>query len=61
MHGLVLYIKLDSFMAHMFYAWSFFHNTSVPIDIKKNQHFLSLNTYTTVFVWEADNSNKNIT
>ena len=26
MHGLVLYIKIDSFVAHMLYAWSFSHN-----------------------------------
>ena len=35
MHGLGLCIKLDSFVAHMFYVWSFSHNTAVPIAIKK--------------------------
>ena len=43
MHGLVLCIKLDSFVAHMFYAWSLINNTSVPISIKSNKNFLSLN------------------
>ena len=36
-HGLGLCIKLDSYVAHMFYAWSFIHNTSVPITIKNNK------------------------
>ena len=27
MHVLVLCIKVDSYVAHMFYAWSFSHNT----------------------------------
>ena len=31
MHGLVLFIKVDSYVAHIFYAWSFSHNTEVPI------------------------------
>ena len=31
MLGLVLYIKLNSFVAHMLYAWSFSHNTVVSI------------------------------
>ena len=34
MHGLGLCIKVDSYVAHMFYAWSFSH-TEFPIDIKK--------------------------
>ena len=33
MHGLGLCIKLDSFVAHMFYEWLFSHNTAVPIAI----------------------------
>ena len=56
MHGLGLCIKVDSYVAHIFYAWLFSHNTAVPI-AKKN--FLSLNKNTTVFAWGAVNSNKN--
>ena len=33
MYGLGLCIKLDSFVAHMFYEWLFSHNTAVPIAI----------------------------
>ena len=44
----------------MLYAWSFSHGTEVPIFIKKNKHFISLNTYTTVFSWGCGNLNKNI-
>ena len=58
MHGLGLCIKLNSYVAHMFYACSLGHNKSVPISIKHNRYLLSLNTYTTVFYWGAGNSNK---
>ena len=61
MHGLGLCIKLDSYVAHMFYAWSLNHNTSVPTALKNNNCFIYLNTYTTFFSWGAVNSNKNIT
>ena len=56
--GLGLCIKVDSYMEHMFYVWSFIHNKSVPIAIKKNKYFIYLNTNTTVFDWGAGNSNK---
>ena len=59
MHELGLCIKLDRSVEHMFYAWSFSHNTSVPTAI--NQNIFYLNTYTTVFAWSDGNSNKNIT
>ena len=49
MHGLGLFIKVDRYVAHMFYEWSFSHNISDPISIKKNKYFLSLNTKTNVF------------
>ena len=61
MHGLGLCIKLDSFVSHMFYPWSFSHNKAVPISIKKKTYLLFLNSYTTVFAWGAGNSNKNRT
>ena len=61
MHGLGLCIKVYSNMAHMFYAWSFSHNKSVPVAIKNNKYFLSLNTKTTVFSWGSINNNKNRT
>ena len=37
MHGLGLFIKVDSYVAHMFYEWSLSHNTAVPISIKNNK------------------------
>ena len=61
MHGLVLCIKLDSYVAYMFYACPFVHNTEVPIYINQNNYYISLNTYTTVFSWGAGNSNQNKT
>ena len=59
MHGLGLCIKLDSYVAHMFYAWQLSHNTAVPIAKNKNKYFLSLNTNSTVFAWGDGNPNKN--
>ena len=53
--------KIDSYVAHMFYSWSFGDNIEVPIAINKNKYFLSLNTSTTVFDHGASNSNKNRT
>ena len=35
MHRLLLCINVDSYVAHMFYACLFSHNTAVPIAIKK--------------------------
>ena len=58
MHGFGLCIKVDSYLAHLFYAWSFSHNTSFPTAKKKNKYFLSLNKNTTLFSWVAGNSNK---
>ena len=58
MNGLVLCIKLDNFVAHMFYAWSFSYNTSVTISIYHNTFFLSFNTYPTVFDWGTGHLNK---
>ena len=60
MYGLGLCIKLDSFVAHMFNVWYFSFNAAVPIAIKNNECFLSLNKYTTVFVWGDCNLNNNI-
>ena len=61
LHGLGLCIKVDSYVAHMFYARSFSNNVAVPISIYNNKYFLSLNSNTTIFVWRAGNYNKNIT
>ena len=61
LHGQGLCIKLNSLMAHMFYAWSFINNTSVSIAINHSTYFISLNTYTTVFARGEGNSNKYIT
>ena len=59
MHGLGLCIKVDIYVANVFYSWSFSNNTSVPIAKGRIKYFLSLNTNTTVFAWGAGNSNKN--
>ena len=61
MNVLGLCIKLNSSVAHMFYAWPFNNITAVSIDINKNKYFLSFNAYTTVFDWGGGNSNKNKT
>ena len=61
MHGLELFVKGDSYVAHIFYAWSFSNNTAFPIAIKKNKSFISLNISTNVFSWGAGNFNKNRT
>ena len=45
---LVICIKFDCFVAHVFYVLPFSPNTAVPID-KKKQCFISMNTYTIVF------------
>ena len=60
MHILGLFIKANSYVTHVFYAWSFSHNTIIPIDIKRKEYFISLNTNTTVFSWIDGSSNKNI-
>ena len=59
MLGLGRCIKVDSYVSHMFYVWSFSHNTAVPISINKNKYFLFLNTNTTIFYWGAGNSKQN--
>ena len=61
MNGLGLCIKVDSYVAHMFYTQSFSHNKSFTIDIKNNKYFILLNTNTNVFTWEAVDCNKNWT
>ena len=40
MQGLGLFTNLIIFVAHIFYAWSLSHNTSVPISIKQNKYIL---------------------
>ena len=59
MHVLRLCIKVDSYVAHMFYAWSFSNNTSVLISKNKNKYFLYLSKNTNVFTWGSVNKNKN--
>ena len=61
MHKLGLCTKINSFVAHMLYAWSFGHNISVPISIKQNKYYFSLNADTTVFASVDGNLNKNST
>ena len=57
-HGLGLCIKVDFYVAHMFYAWSLSHNEEFPIAVKNNKYPLSMNTHTTLFYWSSGNSNK---
>ena len=59
-HVLGLCIKVYSYVAHMFNAWSFSNNKAVKIAIKKKKYLLYLNINTTIFAWKAGNSNKNI-
>ena len=61
MHELGLCIKVDTYVTHMFYAWSFSHNTEFSVAINKNKYFLSLNKNTTLFYWGAINSDENRT
>ena len=58
-HGLGLCIKADSYVDHMFYAWSFSNNKAVPISKKKNKYFLYQNKKTTAIAWGYVNSNEN--
>ena len=55
MHGPVLCIKVDSYVAHMFYEWSFSNNKEFPIFIDKKEYFIFLNTNTTIFHWGDGN------
>ena len=61
MKGLQLCIKVNRFVVHMLYEWSFSHNKMVQIAIKHNKYYIYLNTYTTVFAWGYGNLNKNKT
>ena len=42
MHGLGLWIKIDIYVAHIFYAWLFSHNASVLVYTNKNKPFFNL-------------------
>ena len=42
MHVLGLLVKLDSYVVHMLYAWSFSNNTEFPIAIKRTNIFFPL-------------------
>ena len=58
MHGLGLCIKLNIYVEHMFYTWSFIHNIEVTLYINQNKYYLSLNTHTAVFAWGVGKYNK---
>ena len=47
-NGLEICFKVDNYVAHMFYAWSFIDNIAVTVSIKKNKCVLSMNTHTTM-------------
>ena len=53
-----LCIKVDSYVAHMFYSWSFNNNTLITICINKNKYNILLDAKSTVFAWGYGNSNK---
>ena len=59
MNRLALCIKVDSYMADMFYAWLFTHDKSVSIAIKKKNIFFPLIKILLKFSWGDCNSNKN--
>ena len=52
MHGLGICVKTNSYYIHMAYEWSFRCNTPIPISLKINKYYLSLDIYTTLFVRE---------
>ena len=58
MHRIGLWIKVDSYVAYMFYLWSFIHNTSFPIAIKKLKEIYFLEYKHFCISWEAGNYNK---
>ena len=39
MHVLRLCIKLNSFVAHTIFAWSFSHDIAVPIEVKQDKYY----------------------
>ena len=43
----------------MFHVFSFSKNVEVPIALKQNKYYLSLDLFTTVFDWFSGISNKN--
>ena len=47
MHVLGICIKLNSYVADMFYTWSLSHKTALPIYMRQNKYFLSFGTYNT--------------
>ena len=62
MHVLGLCIKLNSYVARMFYTLSFIHSPEITINIGQNKSVLILNTNTAaMFDWGAVNLNKNKT
>ena len=58
MDGLVICIKLNSDVSHIFYACPFSQNTDVLINMKQDKYYLSLDTYTTWFAWGDRNLEK---
>ena len=49
MHDLGTCVKPQSYVAHMFYAWSFSHNTVVPVAKQGLSFYLSLDSCTILF------------
>ena len=55
MHGLGLCMKIKIYVTHMFHAWSLIQNKDITIELKDNKYHLSLDIYTTIFVWRYGN------
>ena len=51
MHSVGIFIKLNSYISHMFYAFPFHHNTVILILLEVNKYYLDLYTQTTVFLF----------
>ena len=51
--------QIKSYVTHMFHVFSFSKNVEVPIALKQNKYYLSLDLFTTVFDWFSGISNKN--
>ena len=51
--GNKIFIKLNSYAANMFYAWSLFQNLAVTIGVKHNKYYINFYT-NTIFLrhWE---------
>ena len=52
--GLGLCIRFESFVAHMFYGWTFAHNTAAAWMSDNGRYYLSIDEACHVFAWGGD-------